>query len=490
MKRNTIIFFIVIFGLMISNGCEKQLEEEVFSQLDPTYLFASANGIERVLFGAYRDAQIIGNLGNNVAWLEEWTTDIGWETGGGANRHASLAINFTWDASNPTHFINQWNNMYASIRNCNLVLENIDESPVQEEIKNRLIAEARFVRASAYYYLYTMHGSVPLRKSTLGALELARATEQEMQTFLEEEFTAAKNGLPEKGEISGYFYGRATKGAALGFLTKFYLNTKQWQKCADAAQELILLGNYELWPDYYTLFTVDNEEVNDEYIFVYGASATTDAGNEYINGAFPPQYHSKVDGTVVFTSNMRNWARQDRLYDAFYNSFDPNDIRRQLIISEYINSNGDTVSLLNEDNTRAFKFLPDPNAVGNEHGNDFPVIRYADILLSRAEALNEINGPNQEALDLINEVRNRAGLPDLVLADFSTKESLRDHILDERGWEFYTEKLRRQDLIRHGKFISSALARGVTHADQHHTVFPIPQEEINANPACEQSSGY
>ncbi|KPL08810.1 MAG: hypothetical protein AMS26_23845, partial [Bacteroides sp. SM23_62] len=155
MKRNTIFFIVILSGLFISTGCEQQLEEEVFSQLDPNTLFASANGIERVLFGAYRDAEIIGNLGNNVAWLEEWTTDVGWETGGGANRHASLAINFTWDASNPTHFTNQWNNEYASIRNCNLVLENIDESPVQEETKNRLIAEARFVRASAYYYLYT-----------------------------------------------------------------------------------------------------------------------------------------------------------------------------------------------------------------------------------------------------------------------------------------------------------------------------------------------
>jgi len=145
---------------------------------------------------------------------------------------------------------------------------------------------------------------------------------------------------------------------------------------------------------------------------------------------------------------------------------------------------------LNNNNTRSFKYTPDPNAVGNSHGNDIAVIRYADILLSRAEALNELNGPTQEALDLIQEVRDRAGLTTpLNLSDY-TKETLRDRILDERGWELYAEKVRRQDLLRHGKFISSAKARGITIADDHHKLFPIPQTEINANPLCEQNPGY
>lgn len=101
-----------------------------------------------------------------------------------------------------------------------------------------------------------------------------------------------------------------------------------------------------------------------------------------------------------------------------------------------------------------------------------------------------MNGPTQEALDLIQEVRDRAGLTTpLVLGDY-TKESLRDRILDERGWELYAEKVRRQDLLRHGKFVSSAKARGIAIADEHHKLFPIPQTEINANPLCEQNSGY
>src|SRR5207249_165489 len=121
---------------------------------------------------------------------------------------------------------------------------------------------------------------------------------------------------------------------------------------------------------------------------------------------------------------------------------------------------------------------------------DVPVLRYADILLSRAEALNELNGPTQEALDLINLVRTRAGIANLTLANATSKDVLRDLILRERGWEFYSEGKRREDLLRHNKFISLAQARGLTNASNKHKLFPIPQAEIDANKACVQNDGY
>lgn len=489
MKFKYIISSILLVSAVFFSGCKEQLKEEVFSQLDPKALFASANGIERVLFAAYRDAQITDNFGGNVWFQEEWTCDQFWETGGAVNLQAVVMLAFTWDASYPTHWTGLWNNCYYAIRNCNLVLENIDQSPVETTTRERLKAEAKFVRASAYYILYTDWGPVPLRTTTTGPKEQARATDAEMQTFLEKEFSEVVNVLPNNGDISGYQYGRATKGAALGYLTKFYLNTKQWQKSADAAKKLMDLGKYQLWADYTTLFSVDNEEKQKEFVWVYPCSTLT-PGNEFINGAFPADYKSLPDGRFLFTSNMRNWARMDRLKDSFYNSFDPNDLRKNVIITEYLNSAGKKISLLNQDNTRSFKYPPDPNSIGNSHGNDLAVIRYADILLSRAEALNEISGPTQESLDLIQLVRTRAGLTTpLKLADY-TKTTLRDRILSERGWEFFGERLRRQDLIRMDKFVSSAQARGIKNADDHHKLFPIPQTEITANSLCTQNPGY
>lgn len=483
-------FYIRLLGIFfLFSGCESMLDEDVYSQLDPDALFTSANGVERVLFGAYRDIQMNDNFGNNIASYEEWMSDHFWETGGAANLQAVVMLGYTWDAAYPVQYTNLWNNFYSSIRNCNLVLENIDNSPLEDHVKERLAAEARFVRAAGYYMLFTRYGGVPLRTSTLGDPELAKSTADEISSFMETEFLASAELLPKTiSEISGYEYGRATKGAALAYLVKLYLNTKQWQKCVDAAQKVMDLGIYELWPDYTTLFAVENEQKNNEFIWVSTCSPMG-PGNVSMSGWFPNQFASTADGKITYVVNMVNWARMDRIRDSFYDSFDPEDDRRKVIVSEYINTGGNVVSLLNNDNTRSFKYVPDPNASGGAHGNDVPIIRYADILLSRAEALNELNGPTQEAVDLINQVRSRANLSDIQAGDY-TKEALRDHILDERGWEFFQENQRRDDLIRHGKLIERAKARGVTNAADHHVLFPIPQEEINSNTLCKQNPGY
>ena len=155
-----------------------------------------------------------------------------------------------------------------------------------------------------------------------------------------------------------------------------------------------------------------------------------------------------------------------------------------------MNSNGETIDLSPpNDNPRPFKYWPADDIAGPSYGNDIPVIRYADILLARAEALNRLNGPNQESIDLINEVRERAGLDDLVLTDFGSAEALNEAILIERGWEFYLEGIRRDDLIRHGEFISRAQERG-NPAQPHHVRYPIPQFALDANPVLEQNDGY
>ncbi|MBC7758421.1 MAG: RagB/SusD family nutrient uptake outer membrane protein [Phormidesmis sp. FL-bin-119] len=179
-----------------------------------------------------------------------------------------------------------------------------------------------------------------------------------------------------------------------------------------------------------------------------------------------------------------------KLLDGFYNSFDAGDVRKDLIISSCIDNAGKTISLLNSNNTRSFKYWPDPAAAVALDGNDIPEIRYADTLLSCAEALNELTDPNSPALDLINEVRRRTKLSNKLLSDLPTKELFRDHILKERGWEFYYEGQRRNDSIRMDKFVSSDIARGKTNAKPSHVLFPIPQISLTANPQLVQNTGY
>lgn len=489
MRLKRILLYTILVMAPMFVACEKILDEPAFSQLEPGNFLTTSEGIESLLNAAFAEGYINGYEGKNRTNLESWATDIEWQTDGGENRIAAQMINFTWDSSLDWLYGAMWLRPYRAIRNVNVLLENIDNANMSDSKKALYKAEARFIRALSYNHLYSWFGPVPLRKSTIEPLELSRATEQEMQSFIESELSEIISVLPNPGAEANY--GRPHKGAAMALLCKYYLNTKQWQKGADMAKSIIDLNYYMLYPQYENLFKVENER-NKEFILV-NPQAPRGAGMNYMNGAFPPGFFRDPISGLTMQSNWANWAAQYRLYDSFYNSFHPTDKRKNLILTSYVNAQGNIVSLLNNNNTRSFKYWPDPNAIGNEHGNDMSEIRYADILLSRAEALNEMNGPNQESVDIINQVRSRAGLTAdlLTVGGFASKEALRTHLLNERGWEFYGEVgIRREDQIRMGTFISSALARGRVNAQPFRVLFPIPQAAMDANPMLKQNEGY
>jgi len=487
--RHLIGMLVLVFS---TAGCEKYLEEPVYSEMDPESLLATEAGVNSLLNSTFGELFLSGWDGKSRINLENWCTDIEWETDGGENLIATQMINFTWDASLASNWLNNilWLRPYRAIRNANLLLENIDRGTYDAARKATYLAEARFMRALAYVKMYSWFGPVPLRTSSDDPLELGRATDDAMKAFIESELQSVVAELPLPGDEANY--GRPNRGAALATLCKFYLNTKQWEKAVDAANSIIALDTYRLYPEYGQLFRVENER-NSEFILVFPQSPQG-GGNNYINGALPPGFQRSPEMGLEFRSGWQNWAAQYRLYDRFYNSFTSADKRKNLIMTSYINGAGQTVSLLNDNNTRAIKFWPDPNAIVNEHGNDLPEIRYADILLAKAEALAELNWPNQEAVDLVNQIRERAGLVGddaVLLTDFPGLQAFRDHLLNERAWEFYGEAgIRREDLIRFGKFVSSAHERGKTNARETHTRFPIPQDAIDADPSLEQNEGY
>lgn len=483
----TFIGVILAASIFLLGGCDSFLQEDVYSELVPENFITTDEGISAVLASAYAGVTWTGGTGKyRTMHVSDWTTDIAWQTGGGENREAAPMINFSWDPA--TNVQMMYNRPYGAIRDANIVLANIDGADVAPDKLEMLKAEARFIRALAYRDLYNFVGPAPLRTHPDQEVAMARASEEEMRTFIETEFEAAAAALPAPGQEPAY--GRATKGSALGWLTKWYLNTHQWQKAADAAKRVMDLGYYSLYPEYGDMFKVENEG-NREMIWVDASSSyDNQVGNAHMNGAFPPAFASDPKSGLVMQANWANWASQYRLRDAFFNSFEEGDARTDLILTSYVNKKGNTVSLLNADNTRPFKYWPDPNASGNAHGNDHPRIRYADILLSRAEALNELQGPNAESVELLNMVRRRAKVADKSVGDFPSKDTFRDHLMNERAWEFYIEGLRREDLIRWGKYIEFARARGISNASDHHQRFPIPQQAIDANPLLQQNPGY
>ena len=280
--------------------------------------------------------------------------------------------------------------------------------------------------------------------------------------------------------------GKATKGAALAVLTKLYMHEKDWDNVISTSQQVIDLNYYSLYDNYKKMFSIEGEN-NKEYIYRAPCIAQSGYHNNYMPHAFPPNY--------PIQSNWVNFGAQFRTYTAFYETFLPNDNRTEVLITNYTDQSGEKVELLrNEegvalDNVRSFKYWPDPDAVGEANGNDIVYIRYADILLCKAEALNEKQGPNQESITLINMIRKRAKTDEISLNDYNSKEALRDFILAERGREFFSEGLRREDLIRHGKFISDAVARG-KNAKPFHVLYPIPQRQREANSSLGQNPGY
>lgn len=483
-----LIFRLLVVSVLLSS-CEAELDMPPVDEFSPQNVLQSREGLEALLFSAYQFDNI-GQLVKDEILINEVTTDVGFVRIGAVEREMKPFLNFNWDASNGKFENVFWAPRYRAIRDANTVLDNLESSNVEEDVKTLIRAEARYLRAAQYAFMYRYYGVVPLRTTTdlnEQPQELALPTEEEFRSFVETELMEAAQNLLAPSEQSQR--GRATKGHAYAVLTKFLMQTKQWNKVVDVTEKIMDLNYYELFPDYRGTFFVPNEG-NKEIIVGWSLTNEPGFGNNYQNGAFPPGFlMSENIPEFTWTTAMANWATQFSMRDDFYDSFDPEDDRKQTIIETYTNRGGNQVNLrTTPDNVRSLKFF-DNDQMGNFSGSDHPYIRYADILLSRAEALNQLNGPTQEAVDLVNQVRTRSIDDPYTLAEVGDMESFNDIILQERGWEFFSEGKRREDLIRHGKFLEYAADRGLN-VQAHQIYFPYPQAEINANPALVQREGY
>jgi hypothetical protein len=476
-KANILRYILVLPLLFAVAGCEDVLEEQIYSQLAPgTYLTTEA-GIESAV-GAVYNAHF-----NRTREAYRWLMDV-FEAGYAYNeggsfeaRYAQIHEDFLL-SSLSYQPLDSWNQYYTTIRNANIVLDNLEAGEFDENFKAVKAAEALALRGYTYWQLYNFFGPTPIFTSSQPEEDkMPRATEQEMLDRIESDLTQAIADLPVEQDD----WGRVTKGGAMGILCKYYLNTKQWDNAASMAQDVMDLQEYELQPAYSDIFDYGNKK-NAELIFVIPSDAVN-AGDWVIQGLTIPNDYVLPPGIGTYAARLYG-------YDSFVDSFDPLDTRDDGFVFEYVNKTGETVPGYGVDKTLiTFKYPMDPNGNGVARGFDFHILRYADILMSRAEALNELNGPNQESIDLINDIRERAGVDPLDLADFASTEELRDAIFQERLWEFFIEGKSREDLRRYGNFISSAQDRG-KNAQDYMELYPIPQVEIEANPNCEQNTGY
>ncbi|MCE6991095.1 RagB/SusD family nutrient uptake outer membrane protein [Dyadobacter sp. CY323] len=383
-----------------------------------------------------------------------------------------------------TNVSSGWNSMYHAIADCNAILDRIGPVTMAEANRSRYIAEAKFIRALMYFNLVRMYGGVPLIlkqiETEAEAYTYIRSTEAEVYAQIEKDLAGAETVLPLRYGTADV--GRATAGAAKALLGKVYLQQKKWVPAESKLAEVIALDVYKILPTVNAVFGVGNDN-NAEIIFsIQYLGGGFGEGNSFAH-AFAPQTSGSSIVSVVASST--NIGTQD-----LYDSFAAGDLRRDAFLGVFQNGKNPNIYYW------AKKFVYNINQQ-NEGSNDWPVIRYADVLLMYAEALNN-NNKTTEALTQVNVIRKRAGLP--VLAGLS-KEATQLAIEAERRAELCFEGHRWPDLIRWGKEVSTMqafkakytaidplLANMNVTADK--KLLPIPLREINLNPKLTQNPGY
>src|SRR5690625_2539679 len=239
----TKIFIIgLFFGLIMS--CTNLLEEETFSTLGPTNFYKTVEDAEILLNSVYVANKGHRDLIRDYLALEEFNTDIAFQAEGAINADINPIQKFEWSSSHP-YLDFYWSQYYSTIFRANTVIDQVSDMEINSEKRNLIVAEAKFLRAYNYYNLYNFFGTVPLILSSESSIQDRphRASEEEFRLFLISELETIADILPEIPSQTG----RASKGAALGLLCRFYMNTKSWQKAIDISEKLIKSSTYSIY---------------------------------------------------------------------------------------------------------------------------------------------------------------------------------------------------------------------------------------------------
>ena len=499
--------YIILFAAVVGS-CNKTLDPNVYSSLTNANAFNTLSDAIAAVNAVY--ARLKGPVvGDNFDYwtvrhfaLTDLTTDIGHCSYGGDPGQLSLA---QWNSSNGL-LAEDWRQIYKLIADANNALYNIGNmTTISDAQKSQFFSEIKFLRSIAYMDLTDAWGPVPLITET----DVANATSasytsqptpapvERIDSMIIADLTTASNVLPVNYENNPIYtsndYGRATKGAALTLLAKLYLRENNWQKAADMCKEVMDMNVYKLYPTYLGLFTEENKWC-EENIFSVISDANVN-GTELMNH-FGPQNHPVV---------LNRWQYYAVSWD-FYNSFANNDDRKLCFYPHYTGVDGliyaqpptlgaqppDGYFYMADIATKKYADSSSPSVALYYDGHSVDILRYADVLLSRAEALNNLSGPTQECIDLINQVRERSHATPLVLSNY-TKETLSNAILQERGWEFFYEGKRRADLIRFNKYdviVNAYLQRigqPATISMPKNRYFPYPQNQVDINPNLDNS---
>lgn len=479
-----IVFFLSVASFaMFSGGCEKFLDKDLQGELtQETFPVSESDAL----------------LATNAAYtsMREWYYNSGGypildimsdDARKGSNPNDQLPTIGPYDQF--THLPTQdgldrwWNAVYLGVKRANVVIEKVPEISMDPDLRTRYIAEARFIRGLLYFDLVRAWGGVPLVTSVTPVPKLPRSTADETFKLIIEDLAFAFDNLPKKSEYKAADAGRATSGAAAALLARVYLFRGDFIKAEEYAMEVIGSNEYGLEDRFIDANGVEGNN-GIESVFEIGAlqvEGTTSGGNQYANT-------QGVRGTP-----NRGWGFNRPTID-LRESFEEGDPRLKGTIID-LGDVIDGVEILGDGTTPDVTTDEDGNVIEVEcynrkvwvpgtttvtqFGHHRRLIRYADVLLMAAEALNE-NGSPGEALMYLNMVRERARegnnsiLPDITTTDITL---LSDLIMEERRHELAMEQHRFWDLVRTGRATEVLGPLGFIAGK--HELLPIPQTEID-----------
>jgi hypothetical protein len=492
------ILTVIFIASLAAVSCTK-VDENVYDKYESNAFYATPAGADNALATVY--GKISGTWGSNFAGRDNCWYDLNSfaaddqviphrNTGDWQLDFAQL---YTQTYQPSLGLINNtWNWLYSSVYSANVAVAQLTSANAAPS----KIAEAKVLRAWFYYLLIDDFGDVPFyTDNNTDASKIAQTKRATIYNFIVSELKANVDLLSEtKG---GAYYGRFNKWAGYMFMAKVYLNagvytgTPAWQEALDACNK-VASGGFTLHaggantasPLGYSYFELFGDVCpDDETILALYLKENIVSGNIYGIRSL-----NSANGNALIGYNGWNGSI---ILNQFYSKFSANDIRRQQFLVGQQPKGGTTYnpvvsSLISpgaapDEGIRDVKFFPAAPVDASGASNDFPIYRFADLLLMQAECNVRLGNPSA-ALPFINRVRARAGLADLTTV-------MLDNIYDERGFELVFEGHRRQDMIRFGhyqdprEFVTAPIPKT-------HELFPIPVNALNANPNLKQNPGY
>jgi len=487
------IMFPVFFTIALTACSKNFLEKAPLDSINTGNFFQTESDVIAAINGAYQPLQW-PKLYN----LRIWTTDIiagnsiVGAGGGNDGIETQDLSNFVTTTDNAAA-LDIWRGPAPGILRCNIVLQKVPGmNNIGGPLKNRILGEAKFLRALYYFVLVRLFGDVPLitvPQIPGDNLQPQRTPKAEVYKLIIQDLTDAINLLPKREIYTGNDIGRASKGSAIGLLAKVYLTLGNYQQTADLCRQVTTMG-YALNPHYEDNFNpLQKNTVESLFEVQYSGHSSYGFWSNENQASWVSTFTGPRNSD--FVGGGYGWDQPTR---EFVNAYEPGDLRKDVTIlyegcppfdgKVYKASYSVTGYSLR-------KFLV-PKSVSPDYDTNpenFSVLRYADVLLMQAEALNELNRTAEAELPL-NQVRQRAGL---IAVHGLAKDAFRQKVLHERRMELAFEGDRWFDLVRinNGQYGLDFLhSIGKVNATSKHLLFPIPQKEIDANPNLTQNPGY